>query len=146
MATTYQMQPIPGRAGGKVGPGDAKGLKCAVFTYALAGALVINDMLQSPMFDEGTTIVDVTVVTPDLDSSGSPAVTLDVGYGVDPDYFIAASTVGQAGGVARASAATALPLTLTADDTIDIVVKAAPATSATSGTISLAVYFLPPNA
>ena len=74
------------------------------------------------------------------------AHALDVGTGDDVQHFIAASTVAQAGGVARASAATAQPLTLTQDDTVDVNVRAAPATGAVTGTVTLHVFFLPPNA
>ncbi|MNR50356.1 hypothetical protein D3C85_1698620 [compost metagenome] len=84
------------------------------------------------------------VVVSDLDTA--TGITLDVGYGTDPDYFIAASTVGQTGGVARASAVTALPLTLTTNDTIDVLVKAAPTTGTTAFTVTITVFFLPVNA
>lgn len=129
----------------KPGPGDAQSLKCAVSQYSLAAALALSDVIEGPLIPKGATIVDVMVTATDLDTGGSPSITLDVGYGVDPDYFVAASTTGQAGGVIRAAAATAKPLVLDADDTIDVLVKAAPATGATSGTVSIAVFFLPAN-
>ena len=145
MATTFNSTNT-GAANAVPGIGDGHGLKAVVGVYSLAAALVINDVIQSPTIPKGATIIDVIVVSTDVDTNGSPAVTYDVGYGVDPDYFVQASTIGQTGGVVRASAATAKPLTLTENDTVDVLVKAAPATGATSGTISIAVIFLPPNA
>ncbi|WP_439684859.1 hypothetical protein MNJPNG_04960 [Cupriavidus oxalaticus] len=145
MATTFNSTNT-GAANAVPGIGDGHGLKAVVGVYTLAAALVINDVIQSPTVPKGATVLDVMVVTTDLDTNGAPTITLDVGYGTDPDYFVAASTIGQTGGVVRASAATAKPLTLTENDTIDVLVKAAPATGATSGTISIVVTFLPPNA
>ncbi len=144
MATFTMINP-QGRTSTPPGVGDGKSLKCVTASYSLTAALALNDVLQSPQIQAGSTVVDVMVVVSDLDTGGSPAITLDVGYGDDPDYFIAASTVGQAGGVARASAITAQPLTLAKNDTIDVLVKAAPATGATTGTITLSVFLLPRN-
>lgn len=135
-----------GAANAVPGIGDGHGVKAVVGIFTLTAALALNDLILSPIVPKGATVFDVIVAVTDLDTGGSPSITLDVGYGADPDYFIAASTVGQAGGVARASAATAKPLVLDANDTIDVLVKAAPATGATSGTVSITVLFLPPNA
>lgn len=146
MATTFNGTKLTSPTDRAAGPGDAGSVKCLAFYYDILAALVINDLIRSPELPSGATVLDVTLTTVDLDTNGAPAVTIDVGYGDDPDYFIAASTVGQAGGVARKSALTAKPLVLTAADTIDILIKAAPATSVTTGRISMEVYYLPPNA
>ncbi|WP_333986718.1 hypothetical protein [Burkholderia cepacia] len=143
---TKLMSPLAGRSNTKVGLGEASNLKCATAQYMLTAALALNDVLQGPLLSKGSTVVDVMLVTSDLDTNGAPTITLDVGTGDDVQHFIAASTVAQAGGVARASAATAQPLTLTQDDTVDVNVRAAPATGATTGTVTLHVFFLPPNA
>lgn len=143
--STLLMTNAQGRSSAMTGLGDAKSLKCATVSYSLAAALALNDVLQGPKLQAGSTVVDVLLTSTDVDTNATPTITLDVGYGVDPDYFIAASTVGQAGGVARASAVTARPLTLVSDDTIDVTVHAAPATGAITGTIDLTVYFLPAN-
>jgi hypothetical protein len=140
---TLQMTNAQGRANAMAGVGDAKSLKCATVSYSLSAALALNDVLVGPLLQAGSTVVDVSLVTTDLDTNGTPTITLDVGTGDATQYFIAASTVGQAGGIARASAATAQPLTLTKNDTIDVTVRAAPATGATTGTVTLSVFFLP---
>ncbi|MBN3848152.1 hypothetical protein G3N58_15125 [Paraburkholderia sp. Ac-20342] len=143
--TIIQMSNPDGRPDAMPGAGDAAGLKCKTMRATLTAALALNDVLTGPKLAAGSTIVDVIIAASDLDSNGAPTITLDVGYGVDPDYFIAASNIGQAGGIARASASTAKPLTLVSDDTIDVTVHAAPATGQ-AGTVDLTVVFLPPSA
>jgi hypothetical protein len=128
------------------GIGDGQAPKVISATYAGTAALALNDVIQSPVLPKGAIVLDVMVVVNDLDSNGAPAITLDVGYGGDPDYFIAASTVGQAGGVARASALTAEPLVLADNDTIDVLVKAGPATGVATPRVTITVLFMPPNA
>ncbi|ALS63620.1 hypothetical protein [Pandoraea apista] len=135
-----------GTANAVAGVGDGHGLKAVVGVFTLGAALALNDVIASPTLPKGATIVDVIVTATDLDTNGTPTISLDVGYGDDPDYFIQASTIGQTGGVARASAPTAKPLLLALNDTVDVTVKAAPATGATTGTVSIVVLFLPPNA
>ena len=125
------------------GLGDGQTPKIMVCEYAWTAALLINDLIQSPPLPKGAVVTDVMITT---SSMGAAAVTLDVGYGTDPDYFIAASTIGVAGGVARAVAATAKPLTLADNDTIDILVKVAPTTPVTTGSISLVVSYVMQNA
>lgn len=97
-------------------------------------ALGTIEMIKVP---RNCVVTDVILATDDLDSGTT--LTLDVGYGVNDDYFIAASTIGQAGGIARASAVTGLPLAFTAPDTIDVKVKALGTTAA--GTIWLTVFY-----
>lgn len=122
--------------------GFAGTVKAAHASYSLSAALALNDVIQMVKVPKGATVLDVELITTDLDTGGSPAIALHVGYGGDADYFIASSTVGQAGGVARASASTAKPLAFTAEDTIDVTVATGPATGATSGTVSLVVYYV----
>lgn len=125
--------------------GDGQAPKIMLCTYAVLAALVINDVIQSPPLPKGAVVFDVMIIVSDLDTNGAPAITLDVGYGTDPDYFIAASTIGQTGGVARTSAVTAAtPLVLTQNDTIDVLVKAAPATGV-AGTITMAIQYVMQN-
>ena len=100
------------------------GASVAVGTYELTAALVVDDVIEMVRVPAGCTVTDVTLITDDLDTG--TALTLDVGYGGNDDYFIAASTVGQAGGLVRASAATAFPLAFTSEDTIDVHVDTAP--------------------
>lgn len=142
MATTFNGTKLAGPALAMAGVGDGQGMKAMSFSYTWAAAFVINDLIQSPPIQKGATVLDVMICT---DSMGSGAVTLDVGYGGNPDQFIAASTIGVAGGVARASSVEAKPLVLTTNDTIDILIKAAPTGATTSGTISAVIFYQPAN-
>lgn len=100
--------------------------------WDLTAAIVINDVFEMVMVPKGATVFDATMAYPALDSS--TGVTVDLGYGTDPDYWVAASTVGRsaAGGIVRAVAATAVPLDFTAADTVDILIHAAASGTATS--------------
>lgn len=147
MATTFQASKVSSGTEQMPGIGDGQGLKCVAssFNVTAGAALVINDIIQSALIQKGSTIVDVMVIVSDLDTATS--ITIDVGVtGVDPDYWVAASTAGQAGGVIRASALTARPMVLPQNDTVDVLVKAAPGTGATTFSIDIIVYFLPANA
>lgn len=124
------------------GLGDGQSLKTMVCEYAWTTALLINDLIKSPPLPKGAVVCDAMITT---SSMGAAAVTLDVGYGGDPDYFIAASTIGVAGGVARAAAVTAKPLILVDNDTIDVLIKVAPTTPTSTGSISLVVTYVLQN-
>ena len=104
-----------------------------------APVMIINDVIQMVKVPKNSTVTDVILVVDDLDSGTD--LTLSVGTGDNDDYFIVANTVGQAGGLARSSAATAFPLAFTADDTIDVKVIAAAGTSV-AGTVNLSVTYI----
>lgn len=141
---TFNMTRISG-ANANVGAGDAGGVKAIAASYTTLAALALNDVIQSPTLPVGSTVLDVLLTSTDMDTNGTPLLSLDVGYGGDVDYFVSLSQIGRTGGVVRASAATAKPLVLTTEDTIDVLVSAAPATGVV-GTVSLVVYYLPPSA
>jgi hypothetical protein len=123
---------------------SANVLMAATVSYSIATTeLELDDIVQMVKVPAGATVYDVILVSTDVDTNGSPAVKFDVGDGSDDDYYIAASTVGQAGGVARSAALTAKPKTYTVDDTIDLHVDTAAATAA-AGTVSLTVIYSTP--
>jgi hypothetical protein len=124
-------------------------------TIALGTAdLTLNNIIEMGPIPAGCLLVDVILDSDDLDSGGSPAITLDVGimsgtYGNLLDdagnartcdaTIIAASTVAQAGGVARPTLASAFRTARVATDTsIGVKIHAAPGT-AVAGTIGLTV-------
>lgn len=120
------------------GIGDGQGLKCVASTYSWTSAPAVNDVIQSALIQAGSTIVDVVVVHSGLGTSG----TFRVGYGLDDDYFVV-SGAQATGGVVRSSAVTALPLKLTANDTVDVTINALGASA--TGTIAIIVYFTARN-
>lgn len=121
------------------GVGDGQSAKCVASTYTFATAPGLNDVIQSGLIQAGSVIVDVMVVQSGLGASGA----FSVGYTGVPAYFSAAAA-GVTGGIRRADAATARPLTLPTNDTVDVTITAAGATAA--GTVDIIVWFLPRNA
>lgn len=112
--------------------------------FTFPAAPVINDVVQMLKVPKGAVVVDVALGADDLDTNGSPAITLDVGDGGDPDRYIAASTIAQTGAApVQTMLKTGFGFAYTADDTIDILVKAAPATGAV-GTVRLMATYLTP--
>lgn len=113
--------------------------------YSLAAALALNDVIQMVRVPAGARVTDLSLAATDLDTGGSPAITLSVGDGGATARYISASTIGQAGGIANGiSVATGFGYLYTAEDTIDVLVAAGPAIGATSGTVRLAVTYIPP--
>lgn len=113
--------------------------------YAIAAALVINDRIRMVKVPKGATVIGAMLGADDLDTNGAPTITLDVGDDGTSDRFIAASTIGQTGAApASAIVKAGFGYAYPADDTIDILVKAAPATGAATGTLRLAVTYLTP--
>lgn len=111
------------------------------FSIEIPSTLTAGDVFQLACVPAGATVLDVNVAQPDVDSGSG--ITLDLGYGTDPDYFAAASTTGRTGGVIRPSAATAGPLTLSAKDTIDLTVNAAPSTGVAGTAYGYVIYTTP---
>lgn len=116
-------------------------------TYAFTAAFVLDDVIQMIPMAKGERVVGgQLIVETDLDTS--TGVVLAVGDGVDPDRYISASTIGQAGGVVNfgtgidtAAEAASYNYKYPAADTIDIkVTTAAIGTAATSGTLRLRVF------
>lgn len=129
---------------------DQNGVIAVRAEYSLLAALVINDTIDFAKIPAGHVPVDVILDSDDLDAGGAPAVVLQVGLRTadgttdDPDAFIKDSTVGQAGGVARANVATAFRIGSHTDDrNVYLTVSTAPATSATSGKIGVTVLYRP---
>lgn len=129
---------------------DQNGVIAVRAEYSLLAALVINDTIDFAKIPAGHVPVDVILDSDDLDTGGAPAVVLQVGLRTadgttdDPDAFIKDSTVGQAGGVARANVATAFRIgSHTADRNVYLTVSTAPATGATSGKIGVTVLYRP---
>lgn len=143
----------------------AKGTKIAAFpNYAGAvvaqrfthsfttGQLVANNIVEMAPIPPGLVPVDMILDSDDLDTDGTPAVTLDVGimsgaFG-DPAQdrtcgaeFFSGATVGQAGGVARPTLASAFRVAA-AQSVRSIGIKVATAPDAAqAGTVGLTVLY-----
>lgn len=104
--------------------------------FSATQVLAANDIIDLGPFPPDVTPFDVTLISEDLDSNGTPTITLSVGFlnddktDLDGTAMIVASTVAQAGGLVRATTQTAY---LTGDEPtyrrLGIKVVAGPATS-----------------
>ena len=115
-------------------------------TYSLSAALTSGQVIQMVPVPKGARVygnpTNVVLSSTDLDTGATPTITLSVGDGDDPDRWITASTIGQTSGIVAGTLTTAaFNKQYTADDTIDVLVAAAPATGATTGTLTLQVVY-----
>lgn len=129
----------------KVAPGvqprhEPQGLLSVTGTYALAGALALNDIVEMVKLPRGAAVLDVVLTTDDLDTGGSPAIVLAVGDYGDAARFITGATIGQAGGLARAGTK-AVPYVYSDDAIVTVKVTTGPATGAATGNVSLTVIY-----
>jgi hypothetical protein len=112
---------------------------CREFSFNVGVALIVNDTITLLKLPAGACLENWLIDTPELDS-GTDAITLDLGDGTTQDRWIAASTIGQAGGKISGladGAAASLPCSVgsTALDMI-LTVKVAPNVG-TTPTISI---------
>lgn len=131
---TYNSDVVDGNQSFKPFPSGQLGVRYSKFEATTA--LALNDVIKMVDVFSGETVHKVVLKTDDLDTGST--LVLDVGDGDDTDGIIDGSTVGRAGGVDKEDAAYA-PKEYSADDTIDILVQAAPAGGG-KGTIELWVY------
>ncbi len=142
MATTYTSS----KAASTVQARAGLDITSITASYTFTAAQVINDLIKMVKIPAGAKVLDIILSSDDLDTGVSPAITLDVGDGDDPDRFIAATTIAQGGGTVRLGSGIVTDAchgyTYTAEDTIDILVKAAPDTAAYSNlSVSLTVLY-----
>lgn len=116
------------------------GLNAVTATYNVATAFVINDVVQMVKVPKGAKILEIILACGELDT-GSNSLTLSVGDGDEAARFIAASTVGQAGGVTRLAVAGGLGYVYTANDTIDVKAAAAANALASAADLTLTVIY-----
>lgn len=136
---------------------------CAVPAYAehttVAGQFAAGDVIDMIPWPAGTLPVMLKASVADLDSNGSPAVTLDFGilsgqYGAELDDAGAARvcgtefgdnlTTGQAGGAVDVAANLLLGLAVSNKDrSIGFKIEAAPATLIAGAKIRVAALFVP---
>lgn len=122
----------------------AGGLRAVRGVYVLSGALALNDIIQMCVLPAQHVLVDCILDTDDLDTNGTPTISLSVGVPGVANALISSSTVGRTGGVARLDQVAGLRLTASDNDTVvQITVSATPATSATTGTIGLTLLYRP---
>ena len=127
------------------GHGFGGNLKVSYGEVAFSGTITTADAATVLNLPIGAIIHSVTIESDDLDTGGSPAITLNVGDAGSATRYLSASTVAQAGTTSVATAATGLLYTVTgtSDTAVRIAVAANAATSA-AGNVRVAVtYWLP---
>lgn len=127
-------------------PIPSHGLGCSTYTQrfkiTVTAALTTADVLQFGYLPQYARVVDATLKASDLDTNGTPTIALNVGDAGDADRLFAASTVGQAGTVARMSVATGFGYRY--DTAGGTMITGAPSTNAATGaagTIELFVSY-----
>lgn len=127
------------------GHGLGGNVKVSFGEVAFTGTITTADSANILNLPIGAVVLGVTLEADDLDTGGSPTITLNVGDAGSANRYIAATTAAQTGVTAVATAATGLLYTVTgtSDTTVRIAVAANAATSA-SGSVRVAVtYYLP---
>lgn len=122
--------------------------------FSLTEALELNDIIHFGNLPAGHVPVDVIVDSDDLDTNGTPTIVLQAGIlnadKTDIDTtasggasWIGSSTVGQAGGIARASdkAVARVVPSSTTDQAYGIKVSTGPATGATTGKVGFTLLY-----
>lgn len=110
-------------------------------THSVTANPVADDRLQLFKVPRGARILEVLLVTTDMDSGG-PTLTAEVGDGGDTDRFISSKAIGAAGAgvVHRLDNPVGLNYQYTAEDTIDVTFPAT-ATTFAAGTITAVVMY-----
>lgn len=121
--------------------GLAGNVKAAYADVSCAAAPSTSDTLNFFYLPAGARIVMAVLESTDMDTNGSPTLTLNIGDSGDPDRLFAASTVGQAGTLSSAIAVTGFGNAFTSRTLITGVANANAATGA-AGTVSLAVFYV----
>lgn len=118
---------------------EADGLSSTSETYSLTGALTLGQTPIQITAKKGFTLFGYELESDDLDTNASPLVRLELGDGNDTNRFLSASTIGTSGGTAEDTLDSLYRYSV--DDTIDLRVSVAPATGATTGDITLTLYY-----
>ena len=99
-------------------------------------ALTTADTLNAFVVPKGCRVLYAMLKSSDIDTNGTPTITLNVGDSGSATRYFSASTVGQAGTAAAATATTGIGALTTADTLITIVPQANAATGV-AGTVEL---------
>jgi hypothetical protein len=93
--------------------GNWRGSDFTVFGSCLAGSAAVGDIYQIVQVPNGFTIVDMILDTDQLDSNGSPTITLEVGDSGSAGRFYSGATIARTGGIAIPTVAQTIGYTYT---------------------------------
>jgi hypothetical protein len=131
-------------------PSIAGAVSAMRFSHSVAAAPAVGDIIELGVIPAGTRVVDILIDSDDLDTDGAPTISWDVGvmsgaFGDDDqartcgNQFFVASTVSRAGGVERASKATAFRTASSGNDRSIGIKCAAVAAAFAAGQVGLTV-------
>lgn len=124
-------------------PLPALGLAKSVYGFVSKVALAaagLNDTINFGYMPAGATIVEARLISDDLDSNGSPLITIDVGDAGLATRLFSASTCAQAGTADGRCQTAALGYQYTAKTIITGLIHAAAATFA-AGSLTLIILY-----
>lgn len=133
-ATNYSTKPVPSH-------GLANACKSVHFEVAFSAAPSTSDTINFGYVPAGARVVLAVLESTDMDTNGSPTLTLNVGDSGDADRLFAASTVGQAGTLSSAIAVAGAGYKYDSETLITGVANANAATGA-AGTLYLTLFYV----
>lgn len=108
------------------------------------GELEAGDTIEIGTVPDGAVLLDGFIATDDLDSDGTPALTLKVGTSGDDDGLLEANNVGQDGGVARFDGQFLIDRETVSGKTKILLTVDTAAATAQAGTARVVVYYSTP--
>ena len=132
---TYNSTNVQNKSGVSAG-GPAGNVLVAYAEVACTAAPATTDTINFFDLPAGARVLQATLESTDMDTNGTPTLTLNVGDSGDADRLFAASTVGQSGTASTAVAVTGAGYKYTSKTRITGVANANAATGA-AGTLYL---------
>jgi len=137
---TYNSTNVANKTGVSVGS-IAGMVHCAYAEVACTSSPATTDTINFFDLPPNARVISATLESTDMDTNGTPTLALNVGDSGDADRFFAASTVGQAGTAAVASAVAGLHYKTTAKTRITGAASTNAATGA-AGTLYLSMLYI----
>lgn len=125
---------------GVAGPGAAGTMLYATATVTCTSAPTTSDTLQFFYLPAGATVLGGMLEASDMDTAGSPTLTLNAGDAGDPDRLYSLTTIGQAGAASPSMSSLGVNYTYTAK-TLIVGSVGTNATTGAAGTVTLTVYY-----
>lgn len=112
----------------------------AVTLTVAAADLTLNALHAMLPIPAGATVIGAGLQASDLDTNGTPLITMSLGDAGSSARLIAATAIGQAGGQTQTLAAAGIMYKYTVDTMVNVTITAAAATGA-AGTITAYVTY-----
>lgn len=135
----YQSKQYANSPNSYVGPNVVNGMMPFYWEVSITTAAANGDTFDFGTVPKGFRLLGATLESTDIDTNGTPTVTINVGDSGDADRIFVAATVGQAATLSSAIATTGFGYLYTADTVITGIIPTGPATGAT-GTLYLALW------